>query len=189
MANVGRTQLQRLRKARPCRMRLDLRKNARAEMDRRCVLAERARHRDEDAVDLRLLFVEQAHQLVVLLDRLERLHKDGLSGRRRPMNDAGNLALELGLHGNDEAIAANGDQLVLRTAVVGEVRGGCGAGSPRWRDAVAPWRAECAAARARRRRSGCRRARSCRATGAAAERSRGPAAARRGWRYPASHIV
>ena len=36
------------------------------------------------------------------------------------MNDAGNLALELGLDGNDEAVAANSDEIVLRAAVFGE---------------------------------------------------------------------
>ena len=51
-------------------------------MDRRCVFAKRTRHRDEDAVYLRLFFVEQAHEFVILLDGLERFHKDCLSGGR-----------------------------------------------------------------------------------------------------------
>jgi len=46
------------------------------------VLAKCARHGDEDSMDLRLLFVEQTHELVVLLNGLERFHKDGLPGRR-----------------------------------------------------------------------------------------------------------
>ena len=50
-------------------------------MDPERLLADRARHRDQDAVDLRLLFIEQPDELVVLLDGLDRFDKDGLPTR------------------------------------------------------------------------------------------------------------
>ena len=68
----------------------------------------------------RLLFIEQANQLVVLLDGLERLDEDGLPGGGGAVDDAGNLAFELGLDRDDEAVAADGDELVLGAAVVAQ---------------------------------------------------------------------
>ena len=44
------------------------------------VLADGARHGDEDAVDLGLLFVEEAEELVVGLDGLHGFDEDGLAG-------------------------------------------------------------------------------------------------------------
>ena len=64
-------------------MRLDLREDAGAEVDRGGVLAKRAGHCDEDAVDLGLLFVEQADEFVVLLDGLERFDEDGLRRKKK----------------------------------------------------------------------------------------------------------
>jgi len=93
----------------------DLCENTGAKMDGDGLLTDRAGHGDEDAVDLGLLFVEQANQFVVLFDSFEGLNEDCLPGRRRAMNDAGNLAFELGFDGDDEAVATDGDEVFLRT--------------------------------------------------------------------------
>ncbi len=88
------------------------------------IAADLAGERDEDAVDLGLLFFEQADQLVVLLDGFERLDVDGLAGGAGAVDDAGDAALELAADGNDEAIAANGDEVFLRGAFDGELAQG-----------------------------------------------------------------
>src|SRR6267154_6800926 len=67
----------------------DFGENAGAEVDCRGVFAQCTSHGDEDAMNLGLLFIEQADKLVVLLDGFERFDKYGLSGRRRAVNDAG----------------------------------------------------------------------------------------------------
>ena len=53
-----------------------------AEVDRVGVLAERAGHGDENAMNLGLLFIEETDQLVVLLDGVEGFDEDGLRRRR-----------------------------------------------------------------------------------------------------------
>src|SRR5215469_7202175 len=77
------------------------------------MLADAARHFEQDAVDLGLLFVEQAHQVVVLLDGLDRLDEDRLAARTAAVNHAGNAPLVLDLDRNDETLAANRDQFIL----------------------------------------------------------------------------
>ena len=67
---------------------------------------------DKDAVDLGLLFIEEADELVILLDGLEGLDEDGLAGGGGAVDDAGNFAFELGFDGNDETLAAHGDDVV-----------------------------------------------------------------------------
>jgi hypothetical protein len=53
--------------------------DGRACEDSRRVGRKRPRHGDENAVNLRLLLIEQPHQLVVLFDRLQRLDEDRLA--------------------------------------------------------------------------------------------------------------
>ena len=67
---------------------------------------------DEDAMDFGLLFVEEADELVVLLDGFHGFDEDGLAGGGGAVDDAGNLAFELGFDGDDEALAAYGDDVV-----------------------------------------------------------------------------
>jgi hypothetical protein len=71
-------------------------------------------------MNLPLLFVQQTHQFVVLLNRLHRLHKHRLTRRRRPMHHARHLALELRLHRNHKPLAANRNQIVLRTSAIAQ---------------------------------------------------------------------
>src|ERR1700732_2949870 len=82
--------------------------------------ADEAGEGDEDAVDLGLFFFEQADEFVVLLDGFERLDVDRLPGRAGAVDDPGNFALLLGLDGDDEAVAADGDEVILSLAVAGE---------------------------------------------------------------------
>ena len=75
-------------------------------------------------MNLGLLFFQQAHQLVVLLDGFQRLDVDRLPGGTDAVDYARDAALQLRADGNDEAVAANGDQLVLGCAVAGELAQG-----------------------------------------------------------------
>jgi hypothetical protein len=86
------------------------------------VRADEARQGDEDAVDLGLLFFEEADELVVLLDGFEGLDVDGLAGGAGAVDYAGDAALLLGFDGDDEAVAADGDEVFLGVAVGGERR-------------------------------------------------------------------
>jgi hypothetical protein len=71
-------------------------------------------------VDFGLFFVEEANQLIVLLDGLEGFDEDGLTGGGRTVNDAGNLPFELGFDGYDEAVTPNCDEVILGAAAFGE---------------------------------------------------------------------
>ena len=70
-------------------------------------------HVEQDTVDLGLLVVQQPHQVVVLLDGLQRLDEDGLPARRRSVGHALHAPTLFDLHRDHEAIPANRDQLVL----------------------------------------------------------------------------
>ena len=84
-----------------------------------CLQADLARHPDKDTARFRLLFIEQADQLVVLLDRLQGLQINGLAARARAMNDARDAPLELLLHRDDEAFPADRNQLVPGFSPIG----------------------------------------------------------------------
>jgi len=58
----------------------DFGEDAGSEVDGFGVLGEGAGHGDEDAVDLGLLFVEEADELIVLLDGFEGFDEDSLAG-------------------------------------------------------------------------------------------------------------
>ena len=83
-----------------------------------------AGERDKDAMNLGLLFFDEADQLVVLLDGFERLDVDRLAGGTGAVDDAGDAPLELAAHGNDEAVAADGDEVFLGGAVAGKLAQG-----------------------------------------------------------------
>ena len=116
----GPNTIQILRELRVGKVRFHLRQHLGATRERACLLADGLRHRDEDAVDLRLLLIHQAHEFVVELDGLHRLDEDGLSRRRGAVDNAGNLAAELCLYGNHKAVAANGDEVFLRAARIAD---------------------------------------------------------------------
>ncbi len=92
-----------------------------AKRERGCMNGHSARHRNEDAVDFGLFVVEQAREFVVLLDRLHGLEVDGLAAGAGAVKDAADLALELGLDGDDEALAAHGDEVALRFPAFAEL--------------------------------------------------------------------
>ncbi len=74
----------------------------------------------QDAVDLALLVFEEADKFVVLLDGFQGLDEDGLAAGAGSVDDALDAALLLGFDGDDEAVAADGDQLVLQGVAFGE---------------------------------------------------------------------
>ncbi len=109
-------------------------------------------HLEEDAMNFGLLFFEQADEVVVELDGFEGFHVDGLAGGAGAVDDSLDAALELGFNRDDEALAADGDELVLRSCRL-QRSGGVPCGDClRWRAAGAPFRGGCGGARARRRR-------------------------------------
>ncbi len=75
-------------------------------------------------MNLGLLFFDEADQLVVLLDGFKRLDVDCLARRTGAVNHARDAPLQLGADGNDEAVAANGDEVFLRSAVAGKLAQG-----------------------------------------------------------------
>ena len=77
-------------------------------------------HLQQDAVDFGLLFFQQPHQLVVLLDGLQRLDEYRLAAGADPVHHAVDALLLLDLDGNHEPLAADGDQFVLHRARVGQ---------------------------------------------------------------------
>ena len=77
-------------------------------------------HLQQNAMDLGLLVFQQPHQIVVLLDGLQRLDEYGLSAGRSAVRHALHPAALLHLHRNHEAFATNGDQLFLHRAVLGK---------------------------------------------------------------------
>jgi len=97
--------------------RVHQRQDASAGDERFGVGSDEAGESDKDAVDLGLLFFEQPNQFVVLLDGFKRFNVDGLSGRAGAVNHAGDLALLLGFDGDDKAVPADGDEVVLRLVV------------------------------------------------------------------------
>ena len=124
LAKAGRRAFQIERKTCPDKVRFHLRQDARAERQRRGACGQRTRQHDQDAMNLGLLFIEQTHELVVLLDGFKRLDEHGRAARRRAVNDTWNAALELRLDRDDEALAAHGDDVFLRAAFLAQAVGG-----------------------------------------------------------------
>ena len=85
------------------------------------LLADAPRHLQQNAMSLRLLFVEQPHQFVVLFDRLEGLDKNGLPTRTGSVHHTLHAPFLLDLHRDDKAFAADRYQLFLRGAAFGEL--------------------------------------------------------------------
>src|ERR1700686_2127820 len=79
-------------------------------------------------MNLRLFVIEQAHEFVVLFDGFERLDENGLPAGTSAVNHALHAALLLDLDGNDEALAADGDQLILHRAAFGQTPQVCAKG-------------------------------------------------------------
>ena len=103
---------------------LDFGEDAGAEEEGVGVAADGAGQCEEDAVDLGLLFVEQADEFVVLLDGFEGFDKDRLTGGGAAVNDSGDAAAELGFDRDYEAFAADGDEVFLGRAGVAETAQG-----------------------------------------------------------------
>ena len=71
-------------------------------------------------MNLRLLFLQHPHQFVVLLDGLQRLDEHGLAARTRAVDHALHAAFLLDLYWDDKALPADGDELVLHRAALGQ---------------------------------------------------------------------
>src|SRR6266853_4085325 len=84
------------------------------------VLAQALGHLLQDAPDFGLLFFQQTDEIVVLLNGFQRLDKHGLAAGAGAVHHAINTLTLLGFYGDDEALTADGDQLVLDGAAFGE---------------------------------------------------------------------
>ena len=78
--------------------------------------AERVGQREEDPMDLGGLLLFEGNDVVVDLDRAERLEKQAGAARRAAVDDAGNRGPVLGAHDEHVAAVAVGDDLVLQVA-------------------------------------------------------------------------
>ena len=101
-------------------LQFELAENIDGDEDGLGLLAEAGGHFEQDAVNLALLVFEQADEFVVLLDGFQRLDEDGLAAGTGSVDDALDAALLLGFDGDDEAVATDGDQLVLQGVALGE---------------------------------------------------------------------
>src|SRR5947209_17593480 len=72
-------------------------------------------------MNFRLLFVEEADQLVVLLDGLQRLEEDCLTAGAGAVDDTLHSPFLLGLNRNDKPFTADGYDFVLSSAAFGEM--------------------------------------------------------------------
>src|SRR5438067_13524064 len=77
------------------------------------MLADETGHLQQDAMNLSLLFLQQSHELVILLNGFQWLDKDGLPARTRAVNYTLHPPLLLGLYGYNETLTPNGDQVRL----------------------------------------------------------------------------
>ncbi len=71
----------------------------------------------ENAALFALLLVAEADEVVVQADRFERLDEESLAGAAGAVDDAIHFALLAGDDGNDEAVVANGDEVLAQGAV------------------------------------------------------------------------
>ena len=84
------------------------------------VFADETGHLQQDAMNLSLLFLQQSHELVILLNGFQRLDKDGLPARTRAVNYTLHPPLLLGLYGYNETLTPNGDQFLLNRSAFGQ---------------------------------------------------------------------
>jgi len=84
------------------------------------VFADETGHLQQDAMNLSLLFLQQSHELVILLNGFQRLDKDGLPARTRAVNYTLHSPLLLDFHRDDEALTPNGDQFLLNRSAFGQ---------------------------------------------------------------------
>jgi hypothetical protein len=80
------------------------------------VLAQALSHLLQDAADFRLLFFQQTNEVIILLNGFQRLNEHGLSAGACAVNDAIDALALLRFYGDDEALAANGDEFILHCA-------------------------------------------------------------------------
>ena len=77
-------------------------------------LADPRCHLQQNSMDLNEFIFQQAHQFIVLLNSFKRFYKHGLAAGTCAVYDSRYVALVLGLYRNDEAFAANGDDVFLQ---------------------------------------------------------------------------
>ena len=78
-------------------------------------------HRDKNAVNLPLLLIKQPRKFIIVFDGFHWFDKNCLSTRTRTVNYAADLAFELSLDRNHEALSAHSDQRILGAAILGQL--------------------------------------------------------------------
>ena len=84
------------------------------------MLPDSLRHLQQNAMNLRLLFLQQPHQLVVLLNSFQRLNKHRLPAGAGAVHHALHAPLLLNFYRNNEALAAYRNQFVLNRSALGQ---------------------------------------------------------------------
>ena len=108
-------------KARFGKLQLNFRKNIEGCLQCLGVFGDACGHLKQNAMDLRILFLEEAHEFVVLFYGFKRLDKHCLSTGTGAVNDSIHAALLIRLHRDYEALTAYCDQLVLYRPALGKV--------------------------------------------------------------------
>ena len=103
-------------KTSPSLQTIELGQNRRALCDGMGLHPNLPRHGQKNAPGLGLLFFDQPHQLIVLLDGLERLQVNRLPAGGGAMHHPGNTPLMLRLHRDHKTLPADSDQVLLRAA-------------------------------------------------------------------------
>ena len=109
-----------IRKARLGELQLEFGEHIGCGGDGGRLLAYAPRHLEKNAVYLFVLVVDQPDEFIILLDGFHRLEVNRLSAGAGAVYYALHFAFLLHLHRNDEALAADGDELILRRAALGE---------------------------------------------------------------------
>ena len=103
-----------------CKLQFQFRQDTGAGEDRIRIFSDTASHFQEDAVNLGLLFVQQANQFIVLLDGLQGLDENRLPAGTGPVHHSLNAPPLLNLDRNHETLAADRYQLFLNGAALRE---------------------------------------------------------------------
>ena len=108
------------REARLGKLQFEVSQSLDRQQDLVCMLADAAGHLQQDAMDFGLFIIQQTHQFVVLFDRLQWLHEDGLSAGTGAVYDSLHPPLLFDLDRYNEAFAPDRDQLILYRPAFGE---------------------------------------------------------------------
>ena len=102
------------------KLKLNFRKNIERCGQRLGVFSDACRHLKQNAMDLRVLFLHEAHEFIILLNSFQGLDENRLSTGTGSMNDSVHAPFLIGLYRDHKALAADRNQLVLNGPIFGK---------------------------------------------------------------------